>query len=152
MDHEVPDAQSPGKLDERLQVGKARVHAAVGDQADQMDALGAGQRAHDCVVLAEHAIDDGVVDACEVLAYDGAGAEVEVADLRVAHLALRQSDRAAAGGQCGVRVGAPERVEDRRVGKADRIARPRLGEPPAVEDHQAGAGQRQLRHVAASAI
>ena len=46
---------------------------------------GADQR----LVLEERAVGDRVVDPGEVLLDDGAGAEVEVADLGVAHLAVR---------------------------------------------------------------
>ena len=75
-------------------------------------------------VARQRAVGDGLVDARQVLADDRAGAEVEVADLGVAHLPLGQPDRAAAGRQLRVRVARPEVVEDRRVGQLDGVAGP----------------------------
>ena len=47
------------------------------------------------LVLEEAAVGDRVVDPRQVLLDDRAGAEVEVADLGVAHLPVRQADVAA---------------------------------------------------------
>ena len=74
----------------------AGVHAAVGDEPDEVDALGAGERGAQDLVLGQRAVGDRLVDAREVLLDDGARAEVEVADLAVAHLPVGQADRAAA--------------------------------------------------------
>src|ERR1700689_1442938 len=111
-----------GDVDQRVQVGEARVHAAVGDEADQVHAGRVAHGRHEDGVGGEGAIGDGVFDAREVLAHDGAGAEVEVTDLGVAHLPFGQAHGAAAGGELRVRVGRPELVEDRRVGERDGIA------------------------------
>ena len=46
---------------------------------------------------------DGGADASELLQDALAGADVEVADLGVAHLPFRQTDRRAGGGDLGVR-------------------------------------------------
>ena len=92
----------------------------------------AGGQQH--LVLEEAAVGDRVVDPGQVLLDDRAGAEVEVADLGVAHLAVGEADVAAAGRERRVRVALPERVEDRGVGLGDRVARARRGQPPAVED------------------
>ena len=86
------------------------VHAAVGEQPQQVQpparrrGLGKGL-AQDGVFL-EVAILDRLVDAREVLVNDAAGAQVEVADFAVAHLAGGQADIQAAGAQGGARVGA----------------------------------------------
>ncbi len=121
-------------LQQRLEVLRARVHAAVGDEADQVDALGARDRLGQA--LTERAVGDGLVDAHQVLLDDGAGAEVEVADLRVAHLPGRQADGLAAGGQGRRVVGLPQLVEDGGVGERDGVARARLREAVAVEDDE----------------
>ena len=55
----------------------------------------AAQRVAQHLVLAERAVRDRLVDAREVLRDDRAGAEVEVADLGVAHLALAAGRRRA---------------------------------------------------------
>ena len=67
------------------------------------------------------AVLDRLVDAQQILLDDGAGAEVQVPDLRVPHLPLGQPDGLAPGGQRGVGVGAPELVEDRRIRQLDGV-------------------------------
>ena len=145
MQDEVGDAELAGHADQRLQVRQARVHAAVGDEPDQVHALGARERRPQHLVLGERPVLDRVVDARQVLTDDRAGAEVEVPDLRVAHLPVGQPDGAPAGRQLRVRVARPQLVEDRRVGQRDRVARARRREPPAVEHHQRHARRRQRR-------
>jgi hypothetical protein len=75
-------------------------------------------------ILEEGAVLDRVLDAREVLLHHRAGAEVEVADLAVAHLALGQPDGAPAGGQLRVAVALPQLVEHRCLGERQRVARP----------------------------
>ncbi len=152
VDHEVTHRETSGELQQRLQVAEAGVHAAVGDQPDQVHTLRAGERVHDRGVLAQHPVEHGVVDTREVLADDSAGAEVEVADLGVAHLALGEPHGAPGGRQRGVRVGAPQRVEHRRARQRDGVAGARVGEAPAVQHDQAGAGQGERRQEAACTI
>ena len=55
-------------------------------------------------VRGERAVGDRVADAHERLRHDPSGAEVEVADLGVAHLAVGQADIGAGGGErvCGI--------------------------------------------------
>jgi hypothetical protein len=144
VDHEVAHRETPGELHQRLQVAEARVHATVGHQPDQVHPLGAGERVDDRRVLAQHPVEHGIVDAREILADDGAGAEVEVADLGVAHLPFGQPHSAPAGRQCGVRVGDPQLVEHRRARQRDGVAGTGIGEPPAIQHDQAGAGQRRV--------
>jgi hypothetical protein len=141
VEDDVGDALLGGQLDRRLDVLPAGVDAAVGDEAEQVQAaagtiagaLAGGQQR---LVFEEAAVGDGVVDPSQVLLDDRPGAEVEVADLGVAHLPVGEADVAALGGELGMRVAGPEGVEDRRLGQRDRVARPRLGQPPAVEDDQ----------------
>ena len=122
VEDDVGDALLRGQLDRRLDVLPAGVDAAVGDQPQQVQAparaaagvLAGGQQRR---VLEEAAVGDRVVDPGQVLLDDRAGAEVEVADLGVAHLAVGEADVAALGGELGVRVALPEGVEDRRAGQ-----------------------------------
>ena len=79
----------------------------------------------------------------EVLEEDAPGADRQVADLGVPHLARRQADGLARGRELGVRIALPEGVEDGRVRELDRVARPRRREPPAVEDDE----DDELRHA-----
>ncbi len=106
----------------------------------------------DCGVLGEHAVENGIVDARQVLTDNRAGAKVEVADLGVAHLPLGQPDGAPGGGECGVRVGGPQLIEHGGAGERDRIAGAGLGQTPAVQHDEADARQGGLCHVAACTI
>ena len=76
---------------------EARVHAAGRHQPDQVQAAARvarrRARAAQRLVLEEAAVRDRLVDAGEVLLHDRAGAEVQVADLGVAHLALAAGRR-----------------------------------------------------------
>ncbi len=141
VEDDVGDAFLGGQLDDRLEVLPARVDAAVGDQAEQVQppprAFARPRAGGDQgLVVVEGAVGDRAVDPRQVLLDDRARAEVQVADLGVAHLADRQADVGALGGELGVRVAAPRGVEDRRLGERDRVARAGRREPPAVEDDQ----------------
>ena len=94
------------------------------------------ERAVERRVLEERAVADRDVHALEILEEDPARADREMADLGVAHLALRQPDRLARGLQRRVRKLAPEPVEHRRPRELDRVARPRRRAAPAVEDDE----------------
>ena len=76
-----------------------RVDAAVRDEPEQMDVLAALEGAAQRGVLEELAGLDRPVHAHEVLEEDAARADRQVADLGVAHLALRQADRLARRGE-----------------------------------------------------
>ena len=107
VDHQILDGELAGELHERLEVLDRGVHAALGDQADEVDARRVPHRLPQGLVLGQRAVRDGGVDAREVLRHDRARAEVEMADLGVAHLALGQADRLALGGELRVRVLPP---------------------------------------------
>ena len=100
---------------------EARVHTTVRSQADQVNAAaGPGRSTFESGsqhrVRSQRAVLDRQVDPRQVLHDDGAGAEVEMPHLRVAHLTLRQADGETTGGQRSVRVAVPELVKDRRAG------------------------------------
>ncbi len=147
VDDEVRHVELGGEPDQRLEVLLGRVHAAAGHEPDQVDALRGAERLAQHVVRRQRAVLHRRVDPREVLGDDRTGAEVEVPDLRVAHLARREADRLALRGQRRVRVLRPERVEHRRVGERDRVPRPVRREPPAVEHDEADGGD---RHAAAA--
>src|SRR6266545_4142717 len=101
-----------------------------------MDALSSLECAHQCRILEEGPIFDRLVDAHEVLEQNASGADRQVSDLTVAHLARRQTDRLTGRVESGVRELPPETVEVRGVGELDRIARPGGRTAPAVEDDE----------------
>ena len=78
----------------------------------------------------------GDVDLHQVLVHHAAGAEVHVADLGVAHLAVGQADELAAGLQVAHRILGPEGVDMRRALGKDRVGIVVAAFTPAVENHQ----------------
>ena len=58
-------------------------------------------------VLGERSIGNRLADAGEFLAHHAAGADVQVPDFRIAHLAVWQPDIPAAGIEEGARAGRP---------------------------------------------
>ena len=96
VDIDVFGAQSLGHIQQAEQVLLVAVHAAGAHQAHKVDGLaGVDGRLHVAdqdVVLLHLAVHDGLGDEGQLLVDDAAGADVGVADLRVAHLAVGQAD------------------------------------------------------------
>ena len=117
-----------------------RVDAAVGDEAEQVDVGPAFLRplegADERRLLEERPVRDRAVHPLEVLVEHASGADRQVADLRVPHLALGQADRLAGGLQRRVRVARPQVVENARVGELDRVPGPGRRATPAIEDDE----------------
>ena len=113
MHYQVGHADLGTHSDERAQVPRGRVDPAVPDEADEVDPIEALHRRPQDLVGRELPVLDGLVDPRQVLLDDGPGAEVQVADLRIAHLALGEPDRAPAGRKLRVRVVSPQVVEHR---------------------------------------
>ena len=112
------------------------------DALQLRDQVGERRRAGEAAVLG------GLADARQFLHHHAAGADVQVADLGIAHLAVRQADIAAGGAQEGVRAGLPEPVEVRLARLADGVVGGFLAPAQAVEDHQHHRPNR-LRHGSA---
>ena len=148
VDDDVADLLARRQLEAGDEVAHVAVHAAPGDQAHEVQPAppprGLGARLAQDAVLEEAAVLDGEADAREVLVDDTAGADVEVADLGVAHLARRQSHGRAGGVEHAVRVLRQQPVEDRRAGEAHGVVRARRGDAPAVHDDQDDRAVRRL--------
>jgi hypothetical protein len=79
---------------------------------------------------------DGAADAGQVLHHDPAGANIQVADLGIAHLALGQPDIRAAGAQEGAGAGGPEAVEDGGDRLGHGVVRLVFPPTPAIQDDE----------------
>ena len=115
------------------------VHAAVGQQTEDVQRLAARRIVKSgCIdrIFKEGAVLDGLRDARQVLKHDAAGADVRVADLAVAHLAVRQADIQPGGGQLRMRPALQEAVHDRRFCRVNGVAVVRLADAVAVEDDE----------------
>ena len=85
--------------------------------------LGGLERVADDCVGSKLVLLDGLVDAHDVLPHNTAGANVEMADLGVAHEALGQADGERRGLELGEAGGAlGERVHHGRLGGGDGVA------------------------------
>jgi len=85
-------------------------------------------------VFKEAAVRDRLVDAGNVHADDAACAEIEMADLGVAHLAVRKTDKVVAGVNEGAGKLFDKAVVDRLARKRDGIAMSIGTVTPPVED------------------
>src|SRR5438270_8997753 len=121
--------------------------AALRDEAEQVDAPPALEDAAQHGVVEQRAVGDRAVDPGEVLVETTPGADRQVSDLGVPHLAGGQANRLARGVERRVRELPPEAVEDGRVGELDGVAGPGRRTPPPVEDderYECGAAARQI--------
>jgi hypothetical protein len=122
------------ELEERLDVIEVRVNATLRYEAKQVNAFPARERRLQDGVLEERSALDGVVHALEVLVQPSPRPDRQMANLRVTHLAWRQTHRGARGIKRRVGIVRPEFVEHRCVRELDCVARAWRREPPAVKD------------------
>ena len=134
--HPMADAQ----LDAGEQVPVERVDAARTEQPDEVQGAAglaqAGAQLDQRRELIEFTGLDALGDADQVLGDHAAGAEVQVADLAVAHLAFGEADGESAGVEQGARKALPEPVPDRGGGQLDGVAFALGPVAPAVQNHQ----------------
>ena len=140
VDGDRGDPVADAQLDAGEQMPVERVHAARTQQADEVERAAAlphaGAQLDQRRELVELAALDALGDADEVLGNHPAGAEVQVADFAVPHLAFGKADGEAAGVQQGARIGLPEPVPDRGGGQLDRVPFAFGPVAPAVQHHQ----------------
>ena len=138
MDEDVGEALLFREAQQSVEVALVRVDSAVGEEADEVErpSLLGGELAgsDEDRVGVEAAVADGGVDAGHVHADDAAGAEVEVADFAVAHLAVGEADEVLAGADEGVGEVAQELVVGRFARERDGVAERVGAVTPAVED------------------
>ena len=134
-------------LEDREKVLVARMDAAIGEKPHDMQRtawlLGRIEARVDDLVFVDGTRAARAVDACELLMDDAAGADVQMPDLGVAHLALRQADRLA--GRLKARALAREQlIEKRRARKRDGVAGTCGRKPEAVHDDEAHGKRKAL--------
>ena len=129
-----------GDVAEFEEMLQRRVHAAVRHEAHEMHVhavfLGVFERGFHLRVLHDRVVAAGAVDLHEVLIHDASGADIEVSDLRIAHLSVGQADVLAVGAQFGMGV---FRGHGRNVFGMDGRNHVRLivmAVSPAIEDHK----------------
>ena len=129
-----------GHAHKGVNVAFMRMHAAGRQQANHVylatglygRVAGACQRG----VLREFAGFDGVVNAGEVLIDHPASAQVEVADLGIAELPVRQANMVLRGVDQAVRAVAPQGIPGGLAGERDGVVRRWLTVAKAVQNQQ----------------
>ena len=131
---------APRELGEGDDVPVVGVHPARPDEPDDVEPAlrlpRAAARIQERRPFEEGPVGDGGVDPRQVLEHRPAGADVEVADLGVAHLSGRQADRLARGLEPGIRPAPEQPAPDRRVGRRDRVGGGVAADPEAVDDDE----------------
>src|SRR4029077_1149749 len=129
-----------GHLEQRVEVSLLGVNASVGHKAKQVQpaAAGAGmlQGGDQGGVGEEVAVLDHQVDAGDVHVDDAAGADIEVADFAVSHLAVRETNEWSAGVNERVGIFAQQTVVGGLVGEGDRVGFSLGAIAPSVKDDE----------------
>ncbi len=144
----------PGGGDDVILVG---MDAARRGQAHQVRGAAGGFHAVDEVeqrrLLLELAVFDREGDHAEIHRHHPARADIGVANFGIAHLPVRQTDRAAMGGERGMRARGDQPVEIRGIGQFHGVVLARFANAETVENAQAdrfGNGHREPRFLLAS--
>lgn len=128
------------QFDQRVEVLVVGVDPTIADEADEVYlpvvCAGVVERGVDRVVLPEGAVSDRVRDPGVLLVDHASGADIEVADLAVTHLAVGEADAPARDLERPVRAGVGEPIEIRRFGGCYGVSARSVAESPPVEDDQ----------------
>ena len=126
VDIDLFKAHLLGHFNEGEQVGIVAVDAAVGKQAHQVEGaplfLAVFHGRHKFRVLEEVTVLDGLGDPGQLLVDNAAGANIGMAYLRVAHLAIGQSHIHARGADEGVGIGRQDLIQIGGIGSLNRVA------------------------------
>src|SRR6187397_892466 len=116
MDRDPGDTMSPSQFHRRQEVLVERVHTAEAQEPGEVESASGvfhvSAERDQGLEVEEAATRNALVDAHEVLRHHASGAEVEVPDLAVAHLALGETDGQPACVEQRMWLGGPEPVPD----------------------------------------
>ena len=131
-----------GHLHRRLDVGDVAVDAAGGQESVDVDRLAVGLGLEHGVlvgrILKESAVLNGVGDLGQILEHHPAGADVGVAHLGVAHLALGETYVQAGGRQLAAGALGKDLIQEGLPGVGNGVARRLVPEAEAVHNDQCG--------------
>ena len=134
---EAVGRRNVAQLEEVLQ---RRVYAAVRHQPHEVHVhtvlFGVFERCLHLRILHDRVVAAGAVDLHEILINHAAGADIEVSDLRVAHLSFGQADVLAVGAQLGVGIFLRHGRDIFGMHGRNHIGLVVMAVAPAVEDHQ----------------
>ena len=142
--HPHGHARTGGHIADGFQMPDMAVHAAVREQARQMQPAAAlfdrFQQPIEHRVGGKGAVLQGHVDTRHVLVDHAPGPDVQVAHLGIAHVAFRQAHGPARGRQLRMRATSVEVVQIGSGREIRRIAGSGRGQAPAVKNQQQGGG------------
>ncbi len=137
------------ELEQRKHVVNVGMHTAVRQQTENVQGgtkpLALVDRAHKSRILEEIAVLDGLGDAGQLLIYNAACTDVGVANLGVAHLAVRQTNVQTGCTDIGERIFREDPVEIRLVCGLNGVALGLRAVAEAVHDDQSGRLLRAFR-------
>jgi hypothetical protein len=135
-----PDPGTDAHFQHGVNVALVAVHAPVGEQAENvqsaMAVLDGLDRSGEFVVGEKGAALDRHVDARDFLIDHPSRADVEMADLRVAHLLGGQADSGLRGVNGGMWIGVPQLVPVGLAGEGDGIVGAGLAAAESVQNHE----------------
>ena len=127
-------------FEQRVKMRLLRVHAAVGDQPEEVQTPAAASRMlhgrRQRRVRKELAILNHQIDARDVHVHDPARANIQVPDFTISHLPFRQTDKRTAGMNQGIGILAQQAIVGRLARQRDGIGFGFRAVPPAVEDDE----------------
>ena len=130
------------QLEQRKHVVNVGMHTAVRQQTENVqggiEPLALVNSAHQSRILEEIAVLNGLGDAGQLLIYNTACTDVGVANLGVAHLAVRQTNVQTGCTDIGERVLCENLIEIRLFSSLDGVALGLLAVAEAVHDNQSG--------------
>src|SRR5208283_1376417 len=136
VDEDLFDFPLLGHFEESEEVVDVGMHTAIAEQADEVE-LALAAALHGLLEerdLIELLVGDEEINAGDIHVHDAAGADVEVADFAVAHLAHGEADGGAGGLDEGVGKSAEKFVVGGFAGQGDGIALGFGAVAPAIED------------------
>ena len=99
-------------------------------------------------IFKERSIPNGLVDSCEVLIDESTRAEMQMPDLGIAHLIVRQTHGLTRAVQQGMRAGIPQGVPGWRIGRRDGVVFIGWVVTESVKnDQNNGFGARQVQRI-----
>ena len=138
MDKDLRQTVPLRKLQKGVKMVRMGMDAARGDQPPDMQRgivlFAVFDRSQESRVLKEITVLDRLGDPGQVLIDDAAGAHVQMADLGVAHLAVRKTDKQAAGLTFHKGAGLEQLVQIRGLCFVDRVVSRVLAQAEAVHD------------------
>ena len=139
-EHLVFEAVFLAYLDEFEEMVQRRMHATRRGESHQVEflafLLGIAVGCHHLFVLQNGTVFAGAVDLHEILIHHSAGTDIEVAHLRVAHLAVWQADIFARSAQLRMSRNCCQIIQKRCRRTVYHVTLAMLADSPSVENHQ----------------